>query len=90
MLRPVLHAAVGTDLEYEEEPPPQDEIFYTEASPKLRAARIAVRWIAVAQATHELAAAEACACNLDLQGTWLLGSCMAVSLSRGLGVSAWS
>ena len=43
MLRRVLRAAVGTDLEYEEEPPPQNEIFYTEASPKLRAARIAVR-----------------------------------------------
>ena len=36
-------AAAGTDLEYEEEPPPQNEIFYTEAPPALKAARMEVR-----------------------------------------------
>ena len=35
--------AAGTDLEYEEEPAPQNEIFYTEASPALKAARMEVR-----------------------------------------------
>jgi hypothetical protein len=61
---------VGTDLEYEEEPPPQNEIFYTEASPQLRAARIAVR---LRTQTHPLSSA--------LQSTML---CFALNVPHGM------